>query len=125
MSLANLRYTGVRPGDVRRILLHSDRVVGKAQLGIAVRGPLVQLNARPHVPHFNLQISHLVEQPEFVVEFGRSLEFLDDLGVEVDGLIELILLLEFAGLVLCLVDVQSAPLGFGRTTKKPGICALD
>ena len=57
-----------------------------------------------------MQISDLIEQPEFVVEFGRSLEFVDDLGVDVNGLIELVLLLEFAGLVLCLVDVQSAPL---------------
>jgi hypothetical protein len=57
-----------------------------------------------------VQISELVEQPEFVVEFGRALEFVDDLGVEVNGPIELVLLLELAGLVLCLVDVQSAPL---------------
>jgi len=58
----------------------------------------------------DVEVPNLIEQPELIVELGRSFKRVNYLGIQVNRLFELILLLEFARLVLGLVDVQSAPL---------------
>jgi hypothetical protein len=60
-------------------------------------------------PRLEVEIPDLVEQRELLCELRCPVELVQDLDVELDGLLVLPLELELPGLVLRLFDVQRKP----------------
>jgi hypothetical protein len=81
-------------------------VVVEAPLHVAIHPPLPHLHRLLDAAELLVEIPHLVEQGQLLVQLGRTLELLEDFEIRLDGLLGLILDLEGACFLLELGDTQ-------------------
>jgi hypothetical protein len=99
------------PGSVTQNLVAKRYGVGvKPTLGVLVDPPLPHLHCSVQIARLLIQIAHLVEKGQLLVQLGLTLQLLEDPKVLLDGLVDLILELETAGFFLGLGYVQGEPL---------------